>query len=135
MFPHVVGSSGNRVRSDLAKIANCLRLLHVSDTPPQPTISFIAVAEIAYRQSGGAARLAGRVVTLNLDGCYIELPNTLPIGCEVSIKIFAESESESESELELGGVRPRLLRGAGIVAVDIPFDGRYLFNLEHPPES
>lgn len=57
-----------------------------------PRFPFIAVDEIAYTQSGGAARLAGRVVTLNLHGCYIELPNTLPIGSEVSIKIFAESE-------------------------------------------
>src|ERR1700730_10476429 len=57
-----------------------------------PRIPFIAVAEIAYRQSGGATPLPGHVVTLNLHGCYIELPNTLPIGRDVSIKIFAESE-------------------------------------------
>jgi hypothetical protein len=57
-----------------------------------PRFPFIAVADIAYRQSGGAARITGHVVTLNLHGCYIELPNTLPIGREVSIKIFAESE-------------------------------------------
>ena len=30
--------------------------------------------------------------TLSLHGCYVETQNTLPIGREVSIKIFAESE-------------------------------------------
>ena len=45
-----------------------------------PRIPFIAVAEIAYGQSGGATRLAGHVITLNLHGCYVELPYTLPIG-------------------------------------------------------
>lgn len=57
-----------------------------------PRIPFIAVAEIAYRQTGGATRLAGHVITLSFYGCYIELPKTLPIGREVSIKIFAGSE-------------------------------------------
>jgi hypothetical protein len=53
-------------------------------------ISFIAVAEIAYRDSGG--RLSCQVTTLSLHGCYVEVPNTLPVGREVSIKIFADSE-------------------------------------------
>jgi hypothetical protein len=57
-----------------------------------PRFAFIAVAEIAYRQSEGVGRLTGRVVTINLHGCYIESPYTLPTGREVSIKIFAESE-------------------------------------------
>jgi len=51
---------------------------------------FIAIAEIAYRESGG--RLSCQVKTLSLHGCYVETPDTLPIGREVSIKIFAESE-------------------------------------------
>jgi hypothetical protein len=55
-----------------------------------PRIPFIAVAEIAHRDSGG--RLSCQVSTLNLHGCYVETPNTLPIGSEVAIKIFAESE-------------------------------------------
>jgi len=59
-------------------------------TRRSPRIPFIAVAEIAYRDSGG--RLSCQVAKLSLHGCYVETPNTLPIGREVSIKIFAESE-------------------------------------------
>ena len=55
-----------------------------------PRFPFIAVAEIGYRESGG--RLSCQVATLSLHGCYVEVPDTLPIGREVSIKIFAESE-------------------------------------------
>jgi hypothetical protein len=55
-----------------------------------PRIPFIAVAEIAHRDSGG--RTSGQVSTLNLHGCYVETQNTLPVGREISIKIFAESE-------------------------------------------
>jgi PilZ domain-containing protein len=55
-----------------------------------PRFPFIAVAEIAHAESGG--RLGCRVARLSLYGCYVDMPNTLPIGSEVSIKIFAESE-------------------------------------------
>jgi positive regulator of sigma E activity len=55
-----------------------------------PRFPFVAVAEIAHRGSGGC--LSGYVVTLSLHGCYVETTNTLPIGRDVSIKIFAESE-------------------------------------------
>jgi hypothetical protein len=63
----------------------------MSETPRRsPRIPFVAVAEIAHRGSGG--RVSCQVSTLNLHGCYVETPNTLPIGREVLIKIFAESE-------------------------------------------
>jgi hypothetical protein len=55
-----------------------------------PRFPFIAIAEIAYRESGG--RLGCRVAKLSFHGCYVNTPNTLPIGSEVSIKIFTESE-------------------------------------------
>jgi hypothetical protein len=55
-----------------------------------PRIPFIAVAQIAYSESNGP--LSCQVVTLSLHGCYVETPNTLSPGREVSIKIFAESE-------------------------------------------
>jgi hypothetical protein len=55
-----------------------------------PRIPFIAVAEIAYQDSGG--RVSCQVTTLSLHGCYVETSRTLLIGREVSIKIFAESE-------------------------------------------
>ena len=59
-------------------------------TRRSPRSPFIAVAEIGYRESTG--RLSCQVATLSLHGCYVEMANTLPIGREVSIKIFAESE-------------------------------------------
>jgi hypothetical protein len=55
-----------------------------------PRIPFIAVAQIAYSESDG--RLNCQVATLSLHGCYVETPNTLAVGREVSIKIFTESE-------------------------------------------
>ena len=55
-----------------------------------PRLPFITVAEIAHRGSGG--RLSCQVAKLSHHGCYVEVPNTLPIGRDVSIKIFAESE-------------------------------------------
>jgi hypothetical protein len=55
-----------------------------------PRIPFIAVAQIAYTESDG--RLNCQVATLSLHGCYVETPNTLAVGREVSIKIFTESE-------------------------------------------
>jgi hypothetical protein len=55
-----------------------------------PRFPFIAVAEIADKESG--AQLAARVSELSLNGCYVDMLNTLPIGSEVAIKIFAESE-------------------------------------------
>jgi hypothetical protein len=59
-------------------------------TRRSPRFPFIAVGEIAHTESEG--QLGCRVTTLSLYGCYVEIPNTLPIGREVAIKIFAESE-------------------------------------------
>jgi hypothetical protein len=64
--------------------------LTIQKTRRSPRFPFIAIAEIAYRDSGG--QLSCQVATLGLHGCYVETSNTLPIGREVSIKIFAESE-------------------------------------------
>jgi hypothetical protein len=64
--------------------------LTIQKTRCSPRFPFIAIAEIAYRDSGG--QLSCQVATLSLHGCYVETSNTLPIGREVSIKIFAESE-------------------------------------------
>jgi hypothetical protein len=59
-------------------------------TRRSPRLPFIAVAEIGYRESTG--RPSCQAATLSLNGWYLEMANTLPIGREVSIKIFAESE-------------------------------------------
>jgi hypothetical protein len=55
-----------------------------------PRFPFIAVAEIAHPESGG--KFSCRVSELSLNGCYVDMLNTLPIGSEVGTKIFAESE-------------------------------------------
>ena len=55
-----------------------------------PRLPFIAVAEIAQRGSGG--RLSCKVAKLSHHGCYVEVTDTLPVGREISMKIFAESE-------------------------------------------
>ena len=58
-------------------------------TRRSPRFRFIADAELAYAKSGG--RLGCRVAKLSLHGCYVDIANTLPVGREVSIKIFHES--------------------------------------------
>jgi PilZ domain-containing protein len=55
-----------------------------------PRFSFIAVAEITHTDSG--EQLDSRVAELSLNGCYVDMPNTIPVGTEIVIKIFAESE-------------------------------------------
>jgi hypothetical protein len=55
-----------------------------------PRFPFIAVAEIAHAESGG--QLGSRVTALSLNGCYVEMQDTFPVGSKVAIKIFAESE-------------------------------------------
>jgi hypothetical protein len=55
-----------------------------------PRFPFIAVAEITHTDSG--EQLDSRVAELSLNGCYVDMLNTLPIGSEIALKIFAESE-------------------------------------------
>jgi PilZ domain-containing protein len=55
-----------------------------------PRFPFIAVAEITDTNSG--EQLDSRIAELSLNGCYVDMLNTLPVGSEIVIKIFAESE-------------------------------------------
>jgi hypothetical protein len=55
-----------------------------------PRFPFIAVAEIIDTESEG--RVEARVSKLSLNGCYVDMPNALPVGSGVRIKIFAESD-------------------------------------------
>jgi hypothetical protein len=59
-------------------------------TRRSPRFPFIAVVEIAHTESAG--KFSCRVSELSLHGCYVDMLNTLPVGSEVAIKIFAESE-------------------------------------------
>jgi hypothetical protein len=55
-----------------------------------PRFPFIAVAEITHTDSG--EQLDSRVAELSVNGCYVDMLNTFPVGDEILIKIFAESE-------------------------------------------
>jgi hypothetical protein len=55
-----------------------------------PRFPFIAVAEITHTDSG--EKLDSRVAELSLNGCYVDMLNTLPVGSEVVMKVSAESE-------------------------------------------
>jgi hypothetical protein len=55
-----------------------------------PRFPFIAVAEITHTDSG--EKLDSRVAELSLNGCYVDMLNTFPVGHEIVIKIFAESK-------------------------------------------
>ena len=55
-----------------------------------PRFSFVAVAEITDKESGG--ELVTRVSELSVNGCYIDEQNPFPSGTIVTLKIFSESE-------------------------------------------
>jgi hypothetical protein len=55
-----------------------------------PRFPFVAVADITHTNSG--ERLDSRVAELSVNGCYVDMLNTFPVGDEIVIKIFAESE-------------------------------------------
>ena len=55
-----------------------------------PRYAFIAVAEITDTASG--AQLNSQVSELSLNGCYLDMLNTLPVNTKVTLKIFADSE-------------------------------------------
>ena len=85
-------------------------------TRRSPRFPFIAVGEIAHSESEG--QLGCRVTTLSLYGCYVEMPNTLPIGREVAIKIFAESEC-FEANAKVIYAHPNLGMGLAFKEVSI----------------
>ena len=55
-----------------------------------PRFPFIAVAELTHTESGG--QLSSQVAELSLNGCYVDMLNTLPVDSMVTVKIFADSE-------------------------------------------
>lgn len=55
-----------------------------------PRYPFIAVAEIT--EAGSGAQLNSQVAELSLNGCYVDMLNTLPVTSRVTVKIFAHSE-------------------------------------------
>ena len=55
-----------------------------------PRFPFVAVAELSHAESG--EKLASTVAELSLNGCYVDMLNTFPVGSVVTIKIFVESD-------------------------------------------
>ena len=55
-----------------------------------PRFPFVAVAELSHAESG--EKLASTVAELSLNGCYVDMLNTFPVGSVMTIKIFAESD-------------------------------------------
>jgi PilZ domain len=55
-----------------------------------PRYPFIAVAELSHTESEG--QLNCQVSELSLNGCYVDMLNTLSVNNMVTIRIFAESE-------------------------------------------
>jgi hypothetical protein len=55
-----------------------------------PRYPFIAVAEVTDAQSG--AQLNSQVAELSLNGCYLDMLNTLPVNSAVTLKIYADAE-------------------------------------------
>ena len=55
-----------------------------------PRYPFIATAEVLDTTS--QARITARVTELSLNGCYVEMPNALPTGASIKIKIYSESK-------------------------------------------
>ncbi len=55
-----------------------------------PRYPFVATAEVVERSSGTPMR--ARVSDLSLYGCYLDMPNPLPSGTRVLVKIFTETD-------------------------------------------
>ena len=55
-----------------------------------PRFPFVAVAELTAAESGGA--LSSQVAELSVNGCYVDMLNTLPINSLVNVRIFSGSE-------------------------------------------
>jgi hypothetical protein len=62
--------------------------------PPEkrrtPRFPFIAAAELTH--AGSLQQLNSQVAELSLNGCYVDMLNTLPANSKVTVKIFADSE-------------------------------------------
>jgi hypothetical protein len=55
-----------------------------------PRFPFVATAELTYAESGGS--LPCQVSELSVNGCYVDMLNTLPVNSVVNIGIIAGSE-------------------------------------------
>jgi PilZ domain len=88
-----------------------------------PRYPFIAVAEITDATS--TASLNSQVAELSLNGCYVDVLNTLPIKTKVTVKIFADSEC-FEATASVIYAHPGL--GMGLAFQDLSLKSGILLN-------
>src|ERR1700739_1050507 len=92
----------------------------VTTTPPKqrsstadrrrgPRFPFVASAEVGEKMSGG--QMIVRVTELSLYGCYLDMPNPLPSGSQVFVKIFTGTDF---FEAEAGVVYSQPNLGVGL---------------------
>jgi PilZ domain len=55
-----------------------------------PRYPFIATAEVTDQSSH--ASTSARVTELSLRGCYLDMPNPLPVDAQINIKIYSEGK-------------------------------------------
>jgi PilZ domain-containing protein len=88
-----------------------------------PRYPFIAVAEIT--DSASNAPLNSQVSELSLNGCYVDMLNTLPVNTKVTLKIFADSEC-FEATASVIYAHPGL--GMGLAFHDVSLKSGILLN-------
>lgn len=65
-------------------------MAHQPEKRRSPRYAFIAEAEFTEFQSG--AQFKAQVTEISLNGCYIDILNTLPVETLLKLKILAEAE-------------------------------------------
>jgi hypothetical protein len=83
-----------------------------------PRYPFHAAAEITDAQSG--AKLSSQVAELSLNGCYLDMLNTLPVHSDVTVKIFSDAEC-FEAAAKVVYAHPGF--GMGLSFLDISIKG------------
>lgn len=85
-----------------------------NDRRRAPRYPFVATAEIVELSSG--ARMIVRVTELSLFGCYIDMPQPLPSGSHVFVKIYTRTDL-FEAEATVVYTQPNL--GVGLAFRDV----------------
>ena len=86
----------------------------IADRRRTPRYPFVATAEIVEIASG--ARIFVRVSDLSLYGCYLDMPNPLPAGAHVFVKIFTDADF-FEADASVAYSQPNL--GVGLAFRDV----------------
>jgi PilZ domain len=88
-----------------------------ADRRVNPRYAFVATTEIT--ESASAPRLSGRVTEISRQGCFVDIPNVLPAGTMLKLRITCD-QGTFESKGKILYVQERI--GMGITFVDTPED-------------